>query len=181
MSVLSSHDKAVLACVFNPNLPIEDAEIDVELQDQEEETANTISSKKMEIQAVTMVEKGNFTEGLNMLNRAVETAPNRPSLYNNRAYVYQYLRRFEDAFNDLTIAIELCTNQHQKTLCQAYCQRGILHKRAGRKELAKADFDKASALGSKFAKSQLVELNPYAALCNQMLRHVIDKLKENRS
>lgn len=63
--------------------------------DKEEETANIISSKKMEIQAVTMVEKGNLSEGLNILNQAVEAAPNRPSLYNNRAHVHQYLRRFE--------------------------------------------------------------------------------------
>ena len=32
------------------------------------------------------------------------------------------------------------------------------------------DFRAAAALGSGFAKSKLVELNPYAAMCNAMLR-----------
>lgn len=45
-------------------------------------------------------------------------------------------------------------------------------------DLARDDFARAADLGSKFAKSQLVELNPYAALCNQMLRKVMSDLKQ---
>lgn len=32
MSSLSAHDKAVLSCVFNPNLPVGDAEITVDVE-----------------------------------------------------------------------------------------------------------------------------------------------------
>jgi len=175
---LSAHDRAVLACVFNPNLPIEDAEDDAKVEPKDEETCtpDILKTKNMEIEAIRTAEKGNLHEGLVILNKAIEITPTRPSLYNNRAHVYQYLRRFEDAFNDLTTAINLSTSKHQKTLCQAYTQRGILHKRAERIELAKADFENAAQLGSSFAKTQLIQLNPYAALCNQMLRQVMDKL-----
>ncbi|XP_066246725.1 tetratricopeptide repeat protein 36 homolog [Euwallacea similis] len=177
MSNLSAHDKAVLETVFNPNLPLGDFVANWEPEDEEDETPDILWSKQMELNAIETAEKGNLQEGLDVLNRAIQITHDRPSLYNNRAYIFQFLRQFQDAFNDLTTAIDLCTEKHKKTLCQAYCQRAILHKRADRKELAKADFEKAAELGSKFAKSQLVELNPYAALCNQMLRQVMDKLK----
>lgn len=133
-----------------------------------------MANKQQEVEAIEAAEKGQLQQGLDILNRAIEQQPRRPSLFNNRAYIYQYLRRFQgnvkelgikqirqrcnccvDAFNDLTMAIELSNEKHRKTLCQAYCQRGILHKRANRKELAKVDFEKAAELGSKFAKSQV--------------------------
>ncbi|CAG9774099.1 unnamed protein product [Ceutorhynchus assimilis] len=176
MSQLSLHDQAVLNCVFNPNLPIGEASEKDEPKDTEECTSEVLATKSMEIEAIQVAEKGDLNKGLNILNEAIKIAPKRPSLFNNRANVYQYMRQFEDAFDDLTTAIALCTEHHQKTLCQAHCQRGVLHKRADRIELARADFEKAAELGSKFAKSQLIELNPYAALCNQMLRKVMEKL-----
>ena len=65
-----------------------------------------------------------------------------------------------------------------RTGCQALCQRGIIHRKEGRQDLAKMDFEAAAKLGSHFAKLQLVELNPYAALCNQMLHDVMTKLQQ---
>lgn len=38
---------------------------------------------------------------------------------------------------------------------------------------ARDDFNKSAKLGSQFAKQQLVELNPYAQLCNQMVTKVL--------
>jgi hypothetical protein len=97
-----------------------------------------------------------------------------------------------EAFDDLTKAIELAGTIQKKTLSQALCQRGTLHRRESRFELAREDFEIAAQMGNQFAKSQvgiflelfvllhfsfqLVELNPYAALCNQMLRKVMDTL-----
>ena len=40
----------------------------------------------------------------------------------------------------------------------------------GRDDDALVDFQAAAAEGSGFAKSMLVEMNPYAAMCNAMLR-----------
>jgi hypothetical protein len=39
------------------------------------------------------------------------------------------------------------------------------------------DFKAAAHLGNDFAKQMLVALNPYAALCNQMLGEVMAKLR----
>ena len=36
----------------------------------------------------------------------------------------------------------------------------------------------AATLGNKFAQSQVVKLNPYAKLCNQMLTEAIGKLQD---
>lgn len=43
--------------------------------------------------------------------------------------------------------------------------------------MAHDDFIKAAALGSTFAKSVVVQMNPYAAMCNKMLAEAINKLK----
>ena len=39
-----------------------------------------------------------------------------------------------------------------------------------------ADFKLAASEGSGFAKSMLVEMNPYAAMCNAMLRNVFTSM-----
>ena len=40
------------------------------------------------------------------------------------------------------------------------------------------DFRKAADLGSDWAKSVLVQLNPYAAMCNKMLKNVFTALEK---
>ena len=39
------------------------------------------------------------------------------------------------------------------------------------------DLKAAARMGSEFAKALVVQLNPYAALCNEMLVEVIDKIR----
>ena len=46
----------------------------------------------------------------------------------------------------------------------------------GRDDDAATDFKVAAAEGSGFAKSMLVEMNPYAAMCNAMLRNVFTSM-----
>ncbi|KAJ3646193.1 hypothetical protein Zmor_023790 [Zophobas morio] len=174
MSELSEHDAAVLNSVLYPNLPLPDTA--QKLEDVEDNTPEVQQTKKMEAEAVQMAENGKFEEALELLNKAVDTAPKRASVYNNRAHVYQFQKRFSEALDDLTKAIELAQNNQKRTLSQALCQRGILHRRASRFDLAREDFETAAQMGSQFAKSQLVEMNPYAALCNQMLRKVMEDL-----
>ena len=48
-------------------------------------------------------------------------------------------------------------------------------------ENALNDFKIAANLGSEFAKHMVVQLNPYAALCNQMLSEVIGKIRRGES
>ncbi|KAK5641417.1 hypothetical protein RI129_009964 [Pyrocoelia pectoralis] len=181
MSQLSSHDKAVLNCLFNPNLPLDQAyneELSDNIKDQEVNTPDIFKSKELETEGIKLAEVSKFDDALNMLNEAVRASPKRASPYNNRAQVHQLMKNTGDAFNDLTMAIDLASKYSQKrTLCQAFCQRGLLYRKEEQIELAKEDFEKAASLGSLFAKNQLVELNPYAALCNQMLRQAFESLK----
>jgi len=62
--------------------------------DCEELTTDVLANKQLELEAIEVAEKGQLQQGLDILNRAIEQQPRRPSLYNNRAYVYQYLRQF---------------------------------------------------------------------------------------
>lgn len=56
---------------------------------------------------------------------------------------------------DLTKAIELCGENHRKTLCRAHCQRGLLHRRQENIDLARNDFSVAAKFGDAFAKAQV--------------------------
>lgn len=47
----------------------------------------------------------------------------------------------------------------------------------GMDEAALEDFKKAAKLGGQFAKEMVVALNPYAALCNQMLADMLKKVQ----
>lgn len=80
------------------------------------------------------------------------------------------------ALEDLDQAISL-SGDTGRTACQALVQRGLLRRLACQDDGARADFEKAAALGSEFARQQAVVLNPYAALCNKMLSEVINKLR----
>ena len=80
------------------------------------------------------------------------------------------------ALEDLNKAIDL-GKDHGAAAAQAYTQRGLIHRLNGDEEKAQADFAKAAALGSAFAKSMVVQMNPYAAMCNKMLAEAINKLK----
>ena len=80
------------------------------------------------------------------------------------------------ALEDLNKAIEL-SRDHGAAAAQAYTQRGLIHRLNGEEDKAREDFTKAAALGSAFAKSMVVQMNPYAAMCNKMLAEAITKLK----
>lgn len=54
----------------------------------------------------------------------------------------------------------------------------MLNRRDGRDDEAAADFRAAADLGSGFARSMLAQLNPYAAMCNKMLKNVFQALGE---
>ena len=43
------------------------------------------------------------------------------------------------------------------------------------------DFKIGANLGNQFAKQMVVQMNPYAALCNQMLSEVIGKIRSGEA
>ena len=84
------------------------------------------------------------------------------------------------AMTDLDLAIQL-SKGNGKAAAQAYTQRALLKKVQNDEEGAFQDFKLAASLGNSFAQSQVVQMNPYAALCNQMLREAFGKLKRGEA
>lgn len=81
---------------------------------------------------------------------------------------------------DLNSAIAL-SKGHGTVASQAFTQRGLLKKLQNDDDGSYHDFKMAAALGNQFAKSQVVNMNPYAALCNQMLREAVGKLQRGEA
>lgn len=81
------------------------------------------------------------------------------------------------AINDLTKAIELSGEDYKLTKCRAYAQRGIIKRKLNDLEAARDDFNESAKLGSEFARQQLVEINPYTQLCNQMVSQILTSYK----
>jgi tetratricopeptide (TPR) repeat protein len=131
--------------------------------------------REMEVKAMVAAEEGRLDEALQLLNDAVVKAPDSASVYNNRAQVYQLRQQVEEALSDLNRAIELSGGRGKATE-QALTQRGIIWRVKGEDEKALEDFKKAGKLGNRFAQQQVVQLNPYSALCNRMLTEAIGKL-----
>lgn len=77
------------------------------------------------------------------------------------------------ALDDLAKSIELAGETFPLTKCRSYCQRGSIKRKQNDLDGAREDFSEAAKLGSKFARQQLVELNPYAQLCNQMVTKIL--------
>ena len=103
--------------------------------------------------------------------------PERAASYNNRAQALRLAGRPESAMKDLDMAIRLSQGKG-KAGSSALCQRGVLLRKEGRDDDAIEDFKKAATHGSGFAKAMVVEMNPYAAMCNAMLKNVFTALQE---
>ncbi|XP_069017594.1 tetratricopeptide repeat protein 36 [Embiotoca jacksoni] len=177
----SAHDRAVLQAIFNPTTPFGD----IPGLNQKEELIDDDSGfdtellkqvKELEMQGVSAAEAGDLQGALQLFSQAIHILPERASAFNNRAQALRLQGDTAGALEDLDRAIAL-SGSTGRAACQALVQRGLLHRLTCRSEEAKADFEKAAALGSEFARQQVVVLNPYAALCNKMLAEVINKLR----
>ncbi|XP_068173543.1 tetratricopeptide repeat protein 36 [Antennarius striatus] len=178
----STHDKAVLQTIFNPTSPFGDIpglNQDEELNDDDSgfDTELLKQVKDLELQGVSAAEAGDLQAALQLFSQAIHILPQRASAYNNRAQALRLRGDTAGALEDLDRAISL-SGGAGRTACQGLVQRGLLHRLAGKDDEARADFEKATALGSEFARQQAVILNPYAALCNKMLSEVINKMRD---
>jgi len=168
----------VLNSILNPNLPLGEAVYDPEEQveevEVEEDSKEILDAEKEAVQAA---EKGDLTGALTLFDKLVELDPERPSSYNNRAQALRMVGRPDSALKDLDTAIQLSKGKG-KAGSNALCQRGVLLRKEGRDDDAMEDFKTAAKNGSGFAKAMVVEMNPYAAMCNAMLKNVFTALQE---
>lgn len=184
---VSKSDDRVLDLIFDPNrqeLGFGEEE-DENVSEESKEVAESpqvdsvealAEAKRLELSGIEAAEKGGLDEAISLFDRAVEAAPHYASAFNNRAQGKRMKGDPEGAMEDLNKAIDLCGSRG-KVAEQAYVQRAMIRRLKGDDDGAFQDFRIAAALGSAFAKAEAVRLNPYAAMCNQMLREVIGKLQ----
>nr|XP_021188529.2 tetratricopeptide repeat protein 36 homolog [Helicoverpa armigera] len=175
---LSERDKAVLRSIFDPTATIAaDVVEDVGDQFLEDEEEPTTEAYKESIalcaEGVRLAEAGKLEQALEKMTRGVQAAPDRAAGYNDRAQLLRMMKNDDDAMSDLDRALELTAGKQSRARALALCQRGVLLRKRGNDDDARVVFTEAAKLGSSFAKKQVVELNPYAALCNQMLSQVM--------
>ena len=94
--------------------------------------------------------------------------------------VYRLQNQVDLALSDLNTTIQL-SQGHGRVAELAHTQRGLIRRLQGHDEGALDDFKAAAKLGSRFAQKQVVAMNPYAALCNQMLSEAFGKLKRGEA
>ncbi|KAL0110892.1 hypothetical protein PUN28_014083 [Cardiocondyla obscurior] len=181
MENLSEGDKAVLETIFDPLQPFgPSGSLSFPVfQDVDKTNASEKDYLEPDVldivkKAIACAEEKNFDESLQLFHVALKRAPQSPSILNNRAQALRLANRDEDALKDLHLAVELSGGKG-RTGIQALCQRGALYRWMEQDDRARKDFTRAAEAGSSFAKSQLVALNPYAAMCNAMLRKMTSK------
>ena len=132
--------------------------------------------KSIELTGVVKAEEGQLQLALEFFNEAIKLLPNRASGYNNRAQALRLMGRNEEAMDDLNKAIDLSGGKGRAGV-NALCQRALLFLLKGCEEEGNRDLQAAAEEGHDFAKSMLVRINPYSALCNQMLTEMMRKLR----
>ncbi|NXQ27050.1 TTC36 protein, partial [Alaudala cheleensis] len=201
----TANDRAVLQTIFNPSTPFGDIPgLDEEEEDvQDEVEAFSLElldqARELELQGVSAAESGDVSTALERFTEAIRLLPERASGYNNRAQalrlrgdvtgeqrrcgrsrgapsLHQRFPSLPGALQDLDAAIRLSRGRG-RAACQSLVQRGLIHRLQARDEDARRDFERAARLGSAFARQQLVLLNPYSALCNQMLCEMLGRLR----
>ncbi|XP_026761887.1 tetratricopeptide repeat protein 36 homolog [Galleria mellonella] len=173
---LSERDKAVLRSIFDPTATIAQVVDDGDrFEEDDDEPSNDAQkeSSKFCAEGVQLAEAGKFEEALQVLTKGIEVAPGRAAAYNDRAQLLRLMNRDDDAMADLDKALQLTEGRKGRARALALCQRGVLLRKRDEGDSARASFTEAAKLGSGFAKKQVVEMNPYAALCNQMLSQVM--------
>ncbi|KAJ7305365.1 hypothetical protein JRQ81_011308 [Phrynocephalus forsythii] len=180
----TGRDRAVLQSIFHPDTPFAELSGEEEEEEEEEEGQAEDASdprlveeaKRLEIEGVRAAEARNLDGALESFGRAIQLLPERASAYNNRAQAFRLKGDVASALEDLETVLELSRGAGPVAR-QGFVQRGLIRRLEGREEEARRDFEEAARLGSSFARQQLVRMNPYAALCNQMLSEVMKQLR----
>ncbi|PKU36364.1 tetratricopeptide repeat protein 36 [Limosa lapponica baueri] len=182
-TMATANDRAVLQTIFNPSTPFGDIPgLDEEEEEDAQEEGDSFApelleqARDLELQGVSAAESGDVSAALERFGEAIRLLPQRASAYNNRAQALRLRGDVAGALRDLDTAIALSRGRG-RAACQSFVQRGLIHRLQAREEEARRDFERAARLGSGFARRQLVLLNPYSALCNQMLCQMLGQLR----
>lgn len=149
---------------------------------KKELTAEQQESKRLEMKAIESANNGQYDQAFDYFQQALQLWPENASVLNNRAQTYRLQNRIADARQDLDEAIQLLgdlnlsVDSHLRQVArQAYCQRALIHLLEENRELGLKDMQQSAQLGNQFARAYMAKMNPYAALCNQMLQDMFQQ------
>lgn len=149
---------------------------------KKELTAEQQESKRLEMKAIESANNGQYDQAYDYFQQALQLWPENASVLNNRAQTYRLQNRIADARQDLDEAIQLLgdlnlsVDPHLRQVArQAYCQRALIHLLEENRELGLKDMQRSAQLGNRFARAYMAKMNPYAALCNQMLQDMFQQ------
>lgn len=145
----------------------------------EEKLENIMASEKFKKSGITLMEKGNYQQAINMFNKSVELNTLDHAAYNTRGEVYSKLNNYKQAMEDFNRAIIAINHGHepnpkgfvglakilkeqnwerQEDLIQAkyYRNRGLAYEKLGNKNQAIEDLKIAAMVSDKEAQKYLL-------------------------
>lgn len=171
---LSTHDRAILDSLFRGSINYSQDYL---------ATFRTYSSqprvKCLKLQALESFNKNDFDGSMKLLNEAMMEDMNDPSIYLNSAIVQVSMSSnasLQEAIDMLTTAITLDTDIVISR--SAYSIRSILYKSLGEGDKAREDMIMAAKMGDKMARDKLRMDNPYAAMCDEVLKGAMAKYRK---
>ncbi|KAJ3210391.1 Tetratricopeptide repeat protein 36 [Clydaea vesicula] len=163
---LSKNDEDILSRIFNPDegfAVVENEENSTKINYEEKIDKNILTQiKHDELKAIEFIKNNEFSKGLNIFNKIIETCSTYASVYNNRANYFRMVNKLDEALLDLNLAIEYGGGQ-KLLLGNAYTQRGLIKKELKDELGAELDFLEGAKFGNDLAKLE-VKNNPYAKL-----------------
>ncbi|CAG5096784.1 Oidioi.mRNA.OKI2018_I69.XSR.g14778.t1.cds [Oikopleura dioica] len=198
---ISEGDQNVLSLLLDPSQPFDAIKSRAAQRAEAKRTLLQFESqfdadelrtyKNLLVEGIRKIEAINFAVGMDdsqisavaadalvVFERAKELLPVHPGAFNDTAQAYRLLKKDQLAFRSLDKAIELSQGKGS-VACQAFLQRALLKQLKLDEKGALADFEKAAALGSEFAASQMVKLNPIAKLCDKMVSMMINEVQNS--
>ncbi|KAI9219947.1 hypothetical protein BC828DRAFT_384762 [Blastocladiella britannica] len=143
-------------------------------------TASRVRSLEAEgIQLAESDDASDPSAAIARFTEALSLCPESATLHNNRAQAYRMQGDLERALADLDDAVRYASNGGSSAdlgvLRNAYTQRAVVLKGLGRQDESVRDWERAAQLGSDVAKTMAVAENPFAQMCNAIMKEVMAK------
>ena len=172
---LSTHDRAILDSILGGPLNYSQDHFS---------TFRTYSSQpsvqSLKLQALECFKGNDFVEAMKLLEKAMIEDNDDPSVYLNIAIIQAASSNDNSqmAIDMLSKAISL--DSDTVTSRAAHSLRSTLYERLGEDEKAREDVVMAAKMGDKAARDRLRMNNPYAAMCDEVVKGAMAKYCRGR-
>ena len=129
----------------------------------------------LKLEALECFKRKDFNESIKLLEEATMEDKDDPSIYLNKAIVQASISNdnVQEVIEILTKAITL----HSDTVVSrtAYSLRSTIYESLSEVDKAKEDVMMAAKMGDKAARDKLRMDNPYAAMCDEVVKGAMSK------